>query len=955
MTNININEVIKEPYLIARSRLLAFCKLFYPQYDVDADHLVELSKYLEKVENGQIKRLIITMPPRHGKLIAHSVPILTTLGWKTHGELQEGDYVFHPSGKPVKVMRCSTENIATLEVKVTGGETIKVHPDHEWMVWTRSQRNWRVMETKDFTRIKLTTGPIGKRGGRYQFQLPNIEALQFEAQELPIPPYLLGLWLGDGTASKGWINHHKDDYAMIDKACVEPLHIHKTYIHKTTGVVSSVFSNHLYFAIKKHNLFKNKHIPSVYFSSSIEQRLELLAGLIDTDGNVGKDSRVRIVTGDPKLAKDIERLVHELGMRPYVMTAQPCVSSSGIVGKKVIYTIGFQPTMYIPTALERKKIKRLYKQRKLAITEVFPTLSPEKGKCIQVDSEDGLYLVGKSLVPTHNSMLTSELFPAWYLGRNPTKNVMFATYNHTFASEFGRKVRNTMIDPLFSQIFDGVTVSSDSQANDKFVTTHKGAYYALGIGGALTGRGANCVAQGTLIATDKGNIAIDHLLFNLPALAPINILSYNHTTNQLEYKILEGICGSGVSEIMNIRTCTGKTVTVTPDHPIYIMGKGYIKASELELDDVAITCNSTGHIEYAQISSISGIINQLPVYDIQVHENHNFLANGILVHNCLIIDDPIKNREEADSSLIRDKLKDWYTSTAYTRLEPNGAVIVIQTRWHYDDLAGYLLTQTNEHWTHLNLPAIKTDHFGKEHSLWPGKYSVEDLKHTQSVISSRDWAALYMQTPFTDEGRFFKIEKLAYYERPFTSNQLKTMHLYIFVDPANSKRKDSDNTAIVVMGFNTDRNYYLVDAYVDQFDLKEREDLIFELHEKYQPKCIYYEKYGMQIDIDYMRRAMEYRNYRFNIQELGGNKLTKEDRIKRLQPLMEDRKLFFPLFLHKTSTTGKEQELIAYLHEEMNSFPYGRHDDFLDALSRVCDIIPSIPNGTKINYYELYK
>lgn len=587
-------------------------------------------------------------------------------------------------------------------------------------------------------------------------------------------------------------------------------------------------------------------------------------------------------------------------------------------------------------------------------------ISPEHliklGKMLELVEKGDIKRLVITMPPRHGkSMLTSELFPAWYLGRNPTHNVMFASYNHTFASEFGRKVRNLILDPRFQRVFEDVKVSSDSQANDKFVLNKGGAYYALGVQGTLTGRGANCIAADTLISTNKGDLLMKDLFSNFHNTPSIQILSFNHATEVFEYKDINGISYNGVSLVMTLKTCSGKSVTLTADHPVYIMGKGYINASDLEIDDLVITYNSNGHREYSQISSISGLNSQAPIYDIGVLDNNNFLANGILVHNCLIIDDPIKNREEADSSLIRTKLQDWYSSTAYTRLEPNARIVVIQTRWHFEDLAGYLLEQKDENWTHLNLPAITTRADGTEESLWPAKYSVSDLKHTQSIISSRDWAALYMQTPFTDEGRFFKIEKMSYYEREFSEAALKMMNIYIFVDPANSKKETADQTAVVIIGTNSDKNFYLIDAFIDRYDLKEREDIIFSLHEKYDPRCIYYEKYGMQIDIDYIRQAMEYRNYRFKVAEVGGNKLSKEDRIKRLQPLIEDSKLFFPRFIHKVTTTGVRKDLIAYLHEEMNAFPYGKHDDFLDALSRICDLTVLTPNAKRVNYHELYK
>ena len=124
------------------------------------------------------------------------------------------------------------------------------------------------------------------------------------------------------------------------------------------------------------------------------------------------------------------------------------------------------------------------------------------------------------------------------------------------------------------------------------------------------------------------------------------------------------------------------------------------------------------------------------VYDIQVEENQNLFANGVCVHNCLIIDDPLKNREEADSRLMRDKLWDWYASTAYTRLMPGGAVVLIQTRWHEDDLAGRLLNG-EEQWEVVSLPAIAEpgDALGRREgeALWPAKYDAQALERIRRL------------------------------------------------------------------------------------------------------------------------------------------------------------------------------------------------------------------------------
>lgn len=114
------------------------------------------------------------------------------------------------------------------------------------------------------------------------------------------------------------------------------------------------------------------------------------------------------------------------------------------------------------------------------------------------------------------------------------------------------------------------------------------------------------------------------------------------------------------------------------------------------------------------------------VYDIQVEGCHNFFAGEILVHNCLIIDDPFKNMEEAVSTTIRDKKMDWFRTAAYTRLEPTGAMIMIATRWHEADITGTVLAEMKEggdQWTYLHLPSL---HKSKE--VWadltiPGEHA----------------------------------------------------------------------------------------------------------------------------------------------------------------------------------------------------------------------------------------
>lgn len=117
-----------------------------------------------------------------------------------------------------------------------------------------------------------------------------------------------------------------------------------------------------------------------------------------------------------------------------------------------------------------------------------------------------------------------------------------------------------------------------------------------------------------------------------------------------------------------------------------------------------------------------------------------------------LIDDPFKDREEADSERRRDLVWDWYRSTLYTRLMPGGAVVLIQTRWHEDDLAGRLLEHDAGQWTVLELPALDDE----RGALWPEWYPESTLLRIKDTIGSREWSALYQQRPQPDEGTFFQ-------------------------------------------------------------------------------------------------------------------------------------------------------------------------------------------------------
>ena len=166
----------------------------------------------------------------------------------------------------------------------------------------------------------------------------------------------------------------------------------------------------------------------------------------------------------------------------------------------------------------------------------------------------------------------------------------------------------------------------------------------------------------------------------------------------------------------------------------------------------------------------------------------------------IIIDDPVKNREDADSATIREKIYDWYTSTLYTRLEKDGCILLTLTRWHEDDLAGKLLKAAQEgadQWTILELPAVceyppkPYDVRQEGEALWKWKYDEEALEKMKVTVGSRDWAALYQQHPTPGEGGTFKREWWNYYK-------VLPDGLYDFVQSWDCTFKDAQSSDYVV-------------------------------------------------------------------------------------------------------------------------------------------------------------
>lgn len=1008
--------------VLSKRRLVSFTQRINPRYMagwVHHDIARRLERFSDAVAAGLSPRLMILMPPRHGKLCADDTRVPTPNGWTTHGELRPGDEVFGPDGVPTKVLAVSEPAAADVRVELSDGSVHYVHEDHEWTLYERSARAWNTRETR-----WLMSSARGPRkllsGNRCMYQLPVAEALQYAGTDYTLHPYALGAWLGDGSQGKPCITHNRIKQPVVDRIVAPGYPVSTVCTHATTGVDTTYFSGprpgvagRMTLQLQALGIYTAKRIPASYQRLTFELRMQLLAGLIDTDGSTDANSRVTYSSARRGLAEDVFELALGLGLRPYLQRAEPALSTSGIQGRQVIWTVGFQPTGPIPCAVAHKRPTRFAPQRRTGFTDVRHDPQGKVGRCIQVDRADGLYLIGDKLTVTHNSELASRMFPAWHLGRHPDHEIIACSYNVSLAMSFSRKVKETIQDPAFESVFP-IRLNPNNQSAEEWglAAGLRGGYVAAGVGGGITGKGAHCLPAGTRVSTASGQICIERLyqLNSLPeivtpsglkralaitkrpapALYELRFASGAvlratgahpvYLPDRAEYVSVEKLYGEaqgdGRSDLRVVRESVpaaevqprqigaagvegvllleglqssaprdeerqalpdvqvpgtldtrlqergvllrsllpedSAAVAAAEDLPavqrgvsadVFVAGllRGelrqygahdpYAWGGELELsdgqrirvlvrpDEAAGTGTGQGvrgvhdpeeaalpphrrgqeqqqhgepdhavrgaphgapQVQYDTLSVVvrCGASSDF-VYDIQVEEAGCFFAEGVLVGNCLIVDDPIKNAEEADSADVREKLTDWYGSTAYTRLAPGGGVLVIQTCWHDSDLAGWLQTAMSDpdadQFEIVKYPAIaeqdewidtETDDIVRVHTnartdpprfqedaaielsaqgldlsthrflrckgdaLHPERYDRIKLNRIKKTIQPRFWSALYQQNPVPDDGAYFVKENFRRAALP----PIARCHVYIAFDFAISEKKQNDYT-----------------------------------------------------------------------------------------------------------------------------------------------------------------
>lgn len=707
-----------------------------------------------------------------------------------------------------------------------------------------------------------------------------------------------------------------------------------------------------------------------------------------------------------------------------------------------------------------------------------------------------------TMPPRHGkSELASKRFPAWFIGKDPSREVILATYNANFAQDFGRKVRDILEMKVFQQIFPGSTLKNKAKAADRLEMDENGLAHFVGTGGSLTGRGADCVTGDTLVDTERGPLKIKELArMQNPPL----VKSLNTKTNEIEYRSIVASVTRRASETFKITTSSGRVVQATGNHPFICSGRFVEGASLATGDDLMLlvpeadgvqlktskgersqgaekvlllqgTCNGSSpcggsvegkagglpkegsrlsdmqqhlHVEVARkeirevrhllrekmcgdwafktnvrkkksemetrretfeaaaafgsgvqtdeagnieagrvevrhlrgrqgskargasyrqladeqlrlkssdivqpassktarglgfktikdtVSSVERVREETLVYDIEVEGNHTFFANGIACLNCLIIDDAIKSRVDANSKSFRDKQWEWFTQVAMTRLLPMGRVVIIMTRWHEDDLVGRLTDPSNPcynrdeaaSWKVLSLPAIAEDDDPmkrtKGEALWPERYPIPVLE-AQRRLDPTGFSALYQGKPTPDDGDYFTREMLVGY-RP--GEMPDNLRWYAASDHAVATTQEADKTCMGCVGVDEDGDVWIPP---DIFWRRARTDVVvdgmLDQMQRHSPIWWWAERGHISKAIGpFLRKRMQERNIYCAIDEVVPAK-DKQTRAQAIRGRMAMGKVHFPKF---ASWWGDAEA-------ELLKFPAARHDDFVDWLAHI--------------------
>jgi replicative DNA helicase len=447
----------------------------------------DLDELTNGLQAGQM--IVIAARPGVGKALALDTPIATPSGWTTMGEVRVGEQVLGSDGRPTTVVAATDvmSGRPCYEVHFSDGSVVVADAQHQWLTETRTSswsaqeaasgctgaRAQRVVAAVRTTEEIARTLRCATKDARLNHSVTNAAPLELPEADLPIPPYALGVWLGDGTSAAAQYTSADPEIAMYIEAeglVVVPTNVDRRYalrlparsgvkerpcpicgevfVPKTSQVQTcgrtcggvlrarggvglqatcpdcggpsaglaqcqACRNEHgtVQALLRTLAVLGNKHIPVQYLRGSVAQRRALLAGLLDADGTVTPSGVVQFSVTSRRLAEDTAELIASLGHRVRMTTKRVRGRSEA---SSTAFTLTFSTDDEV-FRLERKKVRhkergaRTFTARGTRFITDVRAIPSVPVRCIQVDAPDHLFLAGRSFIPTHNSTLGLDI------------------------------------------------------------------------------------------------------------------------------------------------------------------------------------------------------------------------------------------------------------------------------------------------------------------------------------------------------------------------------------------------------------------------------------------------------------------------------------------------------------------------------------------------------------------
>lgn len=565
-----------------------------------------------------------------GKCLTLNTKIPTPNGWTTMGDIKVGDQVFGVDGKPYNVTFATDPMYDKDCYEITFNDGTKVECDysHLWNVTTVSSRRFDNYNQRSHREFTITTEDLFKDFDKKIYGIKLTKPVEYEEKNLLVHPYVLGYWLGDGSVGSGSFTIGDDDSEETINRFAEKGYVlekKKTRLHHS---VKGLITN-----LKAIGVGTSKKIPKEYLQASVEQRFELLKGLLDSDGGINqRDRDIEFSTCFENLGYEIYELICSLGIKATINKNKSYLYGEN---KKDRYRILFK-TNYEVFHLKRKLEKQILKiedkvksRYNIRFIKDIKRIESKPVKCISVDSPDNLFLITDSFIPTHNTYSMAVGMLHRLITKKDYKVLMvapMATMIDEVVEQIKKFCENLPDNPIISSTASPIAFM-EFNTGSTFKGITAGASGAKGV----RGKAANllyvdeCFPGTTKIKMANGvNKCIEDV-------EPGDyVISFCEKTNKIvTKKVLLKKC-TGRKEVYEFKTVSGKKLSCTNNHPFWTR-EGWKEACEAT--NIATVNTKVGDYFFESIVG-SRFKSIEKVYNLEIEDTHTYIADSFIVHNC---------------------------------------------------------------------------------------------------------------------------------------------------------------------------------------------------------------------------------------------------------------------------------------------------------------------------------